>query len=117
MRFSDADLIHGWRRVVRRPDWVESLGPGGQVRSAVVAEASWPPDSPLTVIGDAAVALDPLSGAGLSFGIQSAVRAADDRGRYHEWLAAMRIWHDSQQRAVYAAPASASPQPFWARRA
>ncbi len=68
----------------------------------------------IPVIGDAALAVDPLSGHGLAIAFESAWRAASDPLGYREWLADTAAQHHRQEREIYAA--AGYPGPFWRRR-
>jgi 2-polyprenyl-6-methoxyphenol hydroxylase-like FAD-dependent oxidoreductase len=96
----------GWSAAARqvRP-WLRD-GRTGAVTGAV--------PSGISVLGDAAVAVDPLSGHGLALAFESAWRAAADPAGYPRWLAAVTAAHLGQQRAVYTAAGQAGE--FWRRR-
>lgn len=83
-------------------------------RSATTARLVGPMPPGVTIIGDAALAVDPLSGHGLALAIQGAWLAATDPAGYPDWLADMTAGHEASERAVYAAAGMAGP--FWHRR-
>jgi len=53
------------------------------------------------VIGDAALAIDPLSGYGLTLALESALQAAEDPQVLPQWLAATATLHAQQERMAY----------------
>lgn len=72
------------------------------------------------LVGDAALALDPLSGGGLRFALESGVSAAEpivdgDIERYRGWLGETAAAHRSHAASTYAAGRFASA-PYWRRR-
>lgn len=78
-------------------------------------------------IGDAALARDPLSGAGLTEALAHALEAADlvanchkgavaDLRSFNEYITAGWAAHEAERADVYAAETRWSWSPFWARR-
>ncbi|MEU4446186.1 FAD-dependent oxidoreductase [Actinosynnema sp. NPDC050801] len=107
---TDTDLL----RTVDRFAWA-----GHRVdtwhRSATTARTTGPAPPGVAVIGDAALAADPLSGQGLALAVEGAVLAADDPTGYPDWLARATAAHAAGARAVYSA--AGLDGPFWRRRA
>jgi flavin-dependent dehydrogenase len=92
-----ANYAHGVRR---RPAFT----------GAVIGE----PPAEMQVVGDAALAVDPLSGHGLALAFEGSLRAARDPGGYPEWLARITESHAIQEQGVYAAAGRTGE--FWRRR-
>jgi flavin-dependent dehydrogenase len=132
--FTDADLPAA--RLVRNPeglaemlattshlsDLAPAAGASSGVR-AVAAGTSWlfKTSGPRWVaVGDAALAIDPLSGHGLLAAMVGAGRAAGAVGRrdltYDRWITGRRVRHRAHQSAVYRLERRWPDGPFWIRR-
>ncbi|HEY7619206.1 MAG TPA: hypothetical protein VH834_05500 [Solirubrobacteraceae bacterium] len=96
---------HGWPAAA-------SVRPG--VRIGTTATLAGPLPAHVQVIGDAALAVDPLSGHGLALALETATRAAMDPERYGAWLDGAAQVHAEQERVVYAS--AAADGVFWRRR-
>jgi len=66
----------------------------GRVAAQVVGE-SW------AVVGDTARTIDPLSGLGVAFALESGRRAVEEPGTYADWVRSFTVMHDSARGALY----------------
>lgn len=122
---TDAPLLGGGSARLRgaweaaRPAWLPPIGGRLHGRPAFVQAASWPDrDDDLIAIGDAALALDPLSGHGLAVALEGALVAAEDRAAYRRWHRERLARALAEEPRVYAPMARRRPaSPFWAVRA
>lgn len=72
--------------------WCRSMT--GRVAAQVVGE-SW------AVVGDTARTVDPLSGLGVAFALESGRRAVEEPGTYADWVRSFTVMHDSARGALY----------------
>jgi hypothetical protein len=131
--FTDADLPAAGR--ARRPGGLAALAAGvpgltdvapllSQVTAyPLAAGTAWlarPRGHRWLAVGDAAVAIDPLSGQGLLMALVGGVRAAaaivGQDATYERWLAGALVSLRLQQRAAYACEWRWPNHPFWSRR-
>ena len=132
--FTDADLPAA--RLVRRPaglaemlaatSHLSDLAPAAGVSSgvrAVAAGTSWlvAASGPRWIaVGDAALAVDPLSGHGLLTAMVGAGRAVGAVCRhdhtYDRWITGRRVRHRAHQAAIYGLERRWPDAPFWTRR-
>jgi hypothetical protein len=70
--------------------------------------------SGLQVIGDAALAVDPLSGHGLRLAFESVRNAIEVPESYQEWISSAWQEHEAEERRVYSSAGISGP--FWQRR-
>jgi flavin-dependent dehydrogenase len=66
------------------------------------------------LVGDAAIAVDPLSGHGLTLAFESAMRWAD--AEYGDWVSETDQFHQQRERETYRAAVGPVDGPFWSRR-
>jgi flavin-dependent dehydrogenase len=66
----------------------------GRVSAQVVGD-SW------ALAGDTARTVDPLSGLGVAFALESGRRAVEEPGTYAEWVRSFTIMHDTAKGALY----------------
>lgn len=104
------------------------LAPERRRVSAVVGVAVPTDISTCVPVGDAALALDPLSGSGIHVALETAIAAADaitafhggrsDRLRdYHDRVSASFTAHLETRARIYAEEGRWTDEPFWRRRA
>lgn len=105
-----------WNREREGIDWVAAPGEL-ELRPAAVAQVEPPEATDLLPIGDAALAVDPLSGHGLRIAIESGIRGALDPTGYGEWLRTEQRRHADDERALYDRETRFAAEPFWSRRA
>jgi flavin-dependent dehydrogenase len=72
--------------------WCRSMT--GCVAAQVVGD-SW------ALVGDTARTVDPLSGLGVAFALESGRRAVEEPGTYADWVRAFTVMHDSARAALY----------------
>jgi flavin-dependent dehydrogenase len=72
--------------------WCRSMT--GRVAAQVVGD-SW------AVVGDAALTVDPLSGLGVAFALESGRRAVEESRTYAHWVRSFTVMHDSARGALY----------------
>jgi flavin-dependent dehydrogenase len=110
---TDADLVRPatahWRRVAGPLG-----GAGPRVRAGTIGGLAAVPPAGVQVIGDAALAVDPLSGHGLALAFESAARAADDPDGLSAWIAEVETAHAEQAAELYLAAGAHGA--FWRRR-
>lgn len=99
---------------VQRLEWPLASAGRPHFRLAYTAETTDPFPEGMTAVGDAALAVDPLSGHGLALAFESAWMAASEPNRYPEWLADQSVHHANAEGAVYAS--AGRSEPFWLRR-
>jgi flavin-dependent dehydrogenase len=106
----------GWRVAATRLGWscAQSLRP--TARSARTGVFEGPPVRGLHLVGDAALAPDPLSGHGLTLALEGALALATEPHSYSTWLATTTVEHQRQQQATYAAVRRDLCGPFHQRR-
>jgi len=66
------------------------------------------------LVGDAAIAVDPLSGHGLTLALESATRWAD--ADYADWVSETDRFHQQRERETYRPAVGPVDGPFWSRR-
>jgi 2-polyprenyl-6-methoxyphenol hydroxylase-like FAD-dependent oxidoreductase len=122
---TDAPLLAGGVDRLRaawetaRPGWLPAVGARLHGRPAFVQASAWPDgDDDLIAIGDAALALDPLSGHGLAVALEGALVAAERRGDYRDWHRERLARALAEEPRVYAPAAARRPASrFWSLRA
>jgi flavin-dependent dehydrogenase len=116
---TDADLLRPgtWRDAARDVGWAETVRPAHRpaLRAAATGRAVAATGRGVTLVGDAALAVDPLSGRGLTLALEMALTAARDERGYGDWLAEQTRAHARQSRAVYGM--ADGTREFWRRRA
>jgi flavin-dependent dehydrogenase len=116
---TDADLLRPgtWRDAARDVGWAATLRPAHRpaLRAAPTGRAVAATGPGVTLAGDAALAVDPLSGRGLTLALETALAAARDERGYGDWLAERTRAHARQARAVYGM--AGETRDFWRRRA
>lgn len=53
------------------------------------------------VVGDTARTVDPLSGLGVAFALESGRRAVEEPGTYAQWIRSFSLQHDASKAALY----------------
>lgn len=110
-------LVATWARAAQDIDWLPTWARTAPLRGRPAGvQATEPRLGGVTVLGDAALALDPLSGHGMALAVTGALRAADEPDAYVEWLAEQRVAHDRDEVSLYAAAAHPPGAAFWLRR-
>lgn len=110
-------LAATWTAAAQRAGWLPEWARSAELRGRPAgAQATDPAGERVVVIGDAALALDPLSGHGLSLAIAGAFHSADEPESYRQWVADQRHQHDQGERTLYSAARHPVGAPFWARR-
>lgn len=97
-------------------DWLPrtAIGRAPRVRPATIG-STWPvAQHSVHLVGDAAFALDPLSGCGLALALESATRWADED--YVDWSRETDEIRQHEERQIYRAAAGGFDGPFWTRR-
>jgi flavin-dependent dehydrogenase len=120
---TDADLLAPgtdrasatWRRERAGVDWVPPSGEL-ELRAAVVACVDPAGASGVLPIGDAALSVDPLSGHGLRFALESGIRATLEPQTYATWLAEEQRRHAEDEFALYKREVRYPDAVFWQRR-
>ena len=121
---TDADLLRPgtWDDAARRAGWPAAVRPRGRPRLRAAATGRALPVSTagitagVTVIGDAALAVDPLSGRGLTLALESALAAVREDRDYGEWLAEVARSHELRSRSLYRDAFPGDTPEFWRRR-
>ena len=117
---TDADLLRPgtWHDAARHVGWAETLRARHRpvLRAAVTGRAVTVTGRGVTLVGDAALAVDPLSGRGLTLALETALMATRGEGEYRDWLAEETRAHERQSRSVYGL-VGADDLEFWRRRA
>jgi flavin-dependent dehydrogenase len=72
--------------------WCRSMT--GRVAAEVVGD-SW------ALVGDTARTVDPLSGLGVTFALESGRQAVEEPGTYADWVRSFTVMHDLARRALY----------------
>lgn len=85
-----------------------------RVRTATIGVAAQPARGRFSLTGDAALAVDPLSGHGLTLAVQAASRCQDPG--YARWVADAAAVHAATERNMYRAASGPVDGPFWVRR-
>jgi flavin-dependent dehydrogenase len=119
---TDADLMTPgtgfaatWAGAARTAEWLPAWARNPVLRGRRSSLSSAQPgDAFVRVVGDAALALDPLSGHGVTLAVEGALRAADDPASYPDWLADQDVTHRAQGTRLYRAAGRAGS--FWQRR-
>ena len=120
---TDGDLVgtgaagvrQTWRNACALAEWLPPAV-GRQVprlRSRTIGYAGTPSDATLRLVGDAALAVDPLSGHGVALAVEAGVRWSDHG--YSDWLREMAESHEELEGAAYAA-VDTMRSTFWVRR-
>jgi flavin-dependent dehydrogenase len=102
-----------WIHAVGHLGWPDARHVEPRLRPAFI---TLPPETPvgMQVVGDAALAVDPLSGHGLTLAFESVSRVLADQARYQEWLADTAVLHQRREREIYTATGYSGR--FWRRR-
>lgn len=119
---TDADLLAGgldraaatWNRERTGVEWVPPAGEL-ELRPAVVAGVAPGGETGVLPVGDAALAVDPLSGHGLRFALESGIRAVLEPQHYVEWLMSEHERHADDEHALYQRETRFSDSLFWQR--
>jgi flavin-dependent dehydrogenase len=119
---TDLDLLQpasdrvaaAWATALRRVGWATDRASQPRLRLAFTGILTGAVPNRMDVVGDAALAVDPLSGHGLTLALESAWQSATNPVDYSEWLAQVTAEHLAQERAVYADARLTGP--FWRRR-
>jgi 2-polyprenyl-6-methoxyphenol hydroxylase-like FAD-dependent oxidoreductase len=109
-------MTSAWERACQAAwDWLPAevgrLTP--HARPAATGAITPVSNGPVQLVGDTALAVDPLSGHGLTLALESASRWAEPS--YAEWIADTLASHERQERAVYGSVETVDG-PFWASR-
>ena len=104
-----------WAHALEHFGWPPAEYVRPSLRLAFTGVLDGPVPDRMQLVGDAALALDPLSGHGLTIALESALRAVTDPSGYPAWLAEVTATHLVQQRKVYSAAGQKGH--FWERRA
>ena len=119
---TDADLLRScgdkiditWQRLLRESR-CRSLKPEHpRIRLALTGYTSCWGDETLNVIGDAALAVDPLSGHGLTLAFLTSWQAVSDPFGYAMWIEETRRKYAEREREIYASAQRSGA--FWERR-
>lgn len=106
-----------WREACRSAvDWlpVAAVTTTPRVRPATVGTAGSTVHGSVRLVGDIALAVDPLSGHGVALALQAASRWNDDG--YADWIVDTGRAHERTERDVYRAACGPVDGPFWTRR-
>ncbi len=118
---TDIDLLlpgpdrfgHTWR--CSQPSWLPTAARTAAVRGRASGLAMTQAGDPgMDVLGDAALALDPLSGRGLATAVRGALMLAANPQRYRDWIVEQARSHTAAARELYSA--AAGKHEFWRRR-
>jgi len=120
---TDGDQLEPGRSRLRRTwsracdharDWLPAVAHAATPHVRPVGEWGADPGDGAVLVGDAAIAVDPLSGHGLTLAIESGMRHADSD--YGSWLADTAAAHARRRQETYAAAVGDVGGPFWQRR-
>jgi hypothetical protein len=97
-------------------DWLPATARAAhpRVRPATIGTGAPAVGGRLTLVGDVALAVDPLSGHGIALALEAGSRWHDTG--YAEWVAESGYAHERMERNVYRSACGAVNGPFWARR-
>ena len=117
LRGGSAGVATLWREACgSAADWLSasagSVRP--RVRPATIGVAAPVMRGRVSLAGDAALTVDPLSGHGVTLAVQAASRC-QDRG-YPQWVADTAQVHTAKERDMYRAASGPVDGPFWVRR-
>jgi flavin-dependent dehydrogenase len=116
LRRGRADMVALWRAACRSAaDWLpDSIGTATpRVRPRAIGVAAPVQRGRLSLAGDCALAVDPLSGHGVALAVQSALECTDSA--YPRWIADTARMHTAAEREIYRSACGPVDGPFWQR--
>jgi len=117
LRRGTADVAALWRTACRSAaDWLPaSIGTvRPRVRLGAIGAATPVTRGRLSLAGDSALAVDPLSGHGVALAVQTALRCHDSA--YPQWIADTARVHIAAEREMYRSACGPVDGPFWERQ-